>query len=113
MAKAEPHDTPRHLNEYVSLDVELGFIKDHTTVMAVLTRVVQGMVGALQEHAAEALTVLGLTLPEVPSVIPTIHFAEAQELIARETGEPVVGEPDLAPAHERFLGDWARRASLA
>src|SRR5207302_3675503 len=35
--RAEPHDTPRHLNEYVSLDVELGFIQDHTTVMAVLT----------------------------------------------------------------------------
>ena len=25
--RAEPHDTPRHLNEYVSLDVELGFIE--------------------------------------------------------------------------------------
>ena len=28
--RAEPHDTPRHLNEYVSLDVEMGFIDDHT-----------------------------------------------------------------------------------
>ena len=28
--RAEPHDTARHLNEYVSLDVELGFIEDHT-----------------------------------------------------------------------------------
>ena len=25
--RAEPHDTPRHLNEYVSLDAELGFIE--------------------------------------------------------------------------------------
>lgn len=45
--RAEPHDTPRHLNEYVSLDIELGFIRDHTTVMQVLTRVVRGMVAAL------------------------------------------------------------------
>ncbi len=36
--RAEPHDTPRHLNEYVSLDAEMGFIEDHTTVMHVLTR---------------------------------------------------------------------------
>src|SRR5213080_5523661 len=41
--RAEPHDTPRHLNEYVSLDVELGFIRDHTTVMDIATRVVGGM----------------------------------------------------------------------
>ncbi|HEX5417552.1 MAG TPA: amino acid--tRNA ligase-related protein, partial [Chloroflexota bacterium] len=33
--RAEPHDTQRHLNEYVSLDIEMGFIENHTTVMAV------------------------------------------------------------------------------
>ena len=34
--RAEPHDTSRHINEYVSLVVELGFIEDHFTVMALL-----------------------------------------------------------------------------
>jgi nondiscriminating aspartyl-tRNA synthetase len=106
--RAEPHDTPRHLNEYVSLDVELGFIRDHTTVMDVVTRVVGGMVAALHADAADAVALLGVTLPEVPAHIPAIHFAEAQELIFKETGEDVRGEPDLAPAHERWLGDWAR-----
>jgi nondiscriminating aspartyl-tRNA synthetase len=33
--RAEPHDTARHLSEYVSLDAELGFIADHRDVMAV------------------------------------------------------------------------------
>lgn len=41
--RTEPHDTPRHLNEYVSLDAEMGFIEDHTFVMAVLGGVVHGM----------------------------------------------------------------------
>ena len=27
--RAEPHDTVRHINEYVSLDVEMGFIRNH------------------------------------------------------------------------------------
>jgi nondiscriminating aspartyl-tRNA synthetase len=107
--RAEPHDTPRHLNEYVSLDVELGFIRDHTTVMAVLTETLRGMVAALHDEAAEALSLVGATPPEVPVAIPRIHFSEAQELIARETGEDPRGEPDLAPVHERWLGDWARR----
>ena len=42
--RAEPHDTTRHLNEYVSLDMEMGFIEDHFTVMAVLRDVIAGMV---------------------------------------------------------------------
>src|SRR5919202_1294447 len=52
--RAEPHDTPRHLNEYVSLDFEMGFIQDHTTVMALLTEVLGGMVEAVRGEAAEA-----------------------------------------------------------
>ncbi|MEA2598143.1 MAG: nondiscriminating aspartyl-tRNA synthetase [Thermomicrobiales bacterium] len=107
--RAEPHDTPRHLNEYVSLDVELGFIRDHTTVMAVLTETLRGMVATLHEEAGDSLALVGATPPDVPAEIPRIDFAEAQALIARETGEDPRGEPDLAPAHERWLGDWARR----
>ncbi len=30
--RAEPHDTIRHINEYVSLDVEMGFVRDHRDV---------------------------------------------------------------------------------
>jgi nondiscriminating aspartyl-tRNA synthetase len=107
--RAEPHDTPRHLNEYVSLDAEMGFIRDHTTVMGVVREVVAGMLGAIRAEASDAVALLGTCLPEVPPTIPRIHFAEAQELIARATGEDVRGEPDLAPAHERWLGAWAER----
>ena len=41
--------------------------------------------------------------------IPQIHFTDAQELIWRNTGEDCRSEPDLAPQHERWLGEWARR----
>jgi len=113
--RAEPHDTPRHINEFVSLDVELGFIRDHTTVMEVLNRVLEGMIGAIQEQAADALALLGakrgapLELPPVPQRIPVLHFADALDLFSRATGEDAHGEPDLAPAHERWLGEWARK----
>ncbi len=107
--RAEPHDTPRHLNEYVSLDVEFGFIQDHTTVMALLTEVLRGMLAALHEQASDALAQLKLVLPVVPPVIPALHFAAAQELISAATGEDLRDEPDLAPAHERWLGEWAKR----
>ncbi|MGH2562697.1 MAG: aspartate--tRNA(Asn) ligase [Thermomicrobiales bacterium] len=108
--RAEPHDTPRHLNEYVSLDIEMGFIEDHTTVMGVLTAVIRGMLAAVREEAADALDLLKLTLPDVPAEIPRLHFADALDMISEATGEDVRGEPDLAPAHERWLGEWARTA---
>lgn len=107
--RAEPHDTPRHLNEYVSLDVEFGFITDHTTVMAMLTSVLRGIMTAIEQRAAGEVALLGLALPEVPATIPALHFTDALDLIYRETGEDARHEPDLAPAHERWLGEWAQR----
>ena len=106
--RAEPHDTARHLSEYVSLDAELGFIEDHRTVMRVARDAVAGMVEAVQARE-RAVNLLGITLPDVPAEIPSVHFADAQRMIEATTGESLAGEPDLAPAHERWLGEWARR----
>lgn len=107
--RAEPHETARHLNEYVSLDIEMGFIENHFTVMDMLTQVMRGMVGTVEERAGDEVKRLGVQLPRVPQTIPHIHFSDALELIFRETGEDARSEPDLAPAHERWLGEWAKR----
>jgi nondiscriminating aspartyl-tRNA synthetase len=102
--RAEPHDTSRHLAQYTSLDAELGFIDDHRDVMAVLTGVLAGMLRSVRERAGAALDLLGVAVPAVPARIPSVRFAEA----LRIAGAPA-GEPDLAPAHERALGEWAVR----
>jgi nondiscriminating aspartyl-tRNA synthetase len=82
--RAEPHETARHLAEYVSLDAELGFIRDHHDVMAVVRAAVAGMCAAVREAGFDA--------PDVPVEIPWLHFAD--------TGVDAV---DLAPADERRL----------
>src|SRR5215467_11863355 len=105
--RAEPHDTPRHLNEFVSLDAEMGFISDHRTVMAILRDAIAGMVEAVTADAA--LELLDAPPPEVPEIIPSLQFTEALSLVSAATGEDLGGELDLAPAHESWLGDWARR----
>jgi nondiscriminating aspartyl-tRNA synthetase len=92
--RAEPHDTARHLAQYTSLDAELGFITDHRDVMAVLTSTLAGMAAAVEPWAR-------LT---VPAEIPAVHFTEALTIAGAPTDEP-----DLAPAHERALGEWAGR----
>jgi nondiscriminating aspartyl-tRNA synthetase len=101
--RAEPHDTVRHLAEYVSLDVELGFIEDHREVIACLRDVVAGMLDGIRQHAAPAVERLELRLPDVPDQLPVLHFREALEI----AGAPA-DEPDLNPAHERALGEWAK-----
>lgn len=95
--RAEPHDTSRHLAQYTSLDAELGFIEDHRDVMAVLTRVLAGMLASVSERT-------DITVPSVPAEIPAISFEAALKLVGAPSDEP-----DLAPAHERALGEWALR----
>ncbi|WP_328851970.1 aspartate--tRNA(Asn) ligase [Micromonospora globbae] len=102
--RAEPHDTARHLAQYTSLDVELGFLADHRDVMRVLRDVLAGMLAAVADRAAGAVATLGITLPAVPARIPAVDFTEALAIAGAPTDEP-----DLAPAHERALGEWARR----
>jgi nondiscriminating aspartyl-tRNA synthetase len=66
--RAEPHETSRHLAEYVSLDAELGFVRDHFDVMRVLREAVAGM--------CESVRAAGFEAPEVPVEIPWVHFAD-------------------------------------
>ncbi|HLI89925.1 MAG TPA: aspartate--tRNA(Asn) ligase [Ktedonobacteraceae bacterium] len=107
--RAEPHDTTRHINEYVSLDAEFGFIENHFTVMALLRDVVAGIISSLSEYYSAELELLHVQMPAVPEEIPYVHFADAQELIYKLHGVDVRGEPDLSPQDERWLGEWAQR----
>ncbi|GAA2255055.1 hypothetical protein GCM10010430_43510 [Kitasatospora cystarginea] len=100
--RAEPHDTARHLAQYTSLDAELGFIADHREVMAVVREAVAGMVESVAARAAQAVELLAVKLPVVPAEIPQVHFSEAMRMLGTD-------EPDLAPAHERWLSEWALR----
>ena len=106
--RAEPHSTPRHLNEYVSMDIEMGFINDHRDVMRTLTEVIREMVEAVSRESA-AVSLTRTELPTVPATIPSLHFTEAKKLYTEATGEDVSAEPDLNPSEEMWLGDWAKR----
>lgn len=107
--RAEKHSTTRHLNEYTSLDAEMGFIKDHTDVMAVLTHVMKTVRDRLETHCKDALTYFGVESLHIPETIPSMKLREAQVLIHKETGEDCREEKDLAPEHERWLSEYAKK----
>jgi len=107
--RAEKHSTSRHLNEYTSIDVEMGFIKDHTDIMAMETELLRAISEHLERTCKEEFTLLGAHVPVVPAVIPRMKLREAQELIFKETGKDTRTEPDLEPEDERWLCEWSKR----
>jgi nondiscriminating aspartyl-tRNA synthetase len=106
--RAEPHATARHLSEYVSMDLELGFIENHFTVMGVLRNLLDHIFTALQSQYSAELALVGANLPTVPATIPHLHFSEAKELVYQLYGVDERNEPDLSPQEERWLGAWAQ-----
>ncbi len=106
--RGEQHNTSRHLTEYLSLDVELGFIDSEEDVMDLETEVLRGMLARVAERCPAELALLDVTLPEVPQHIPRLPLLEARALVEREFGHASGGK-DLDPEAERLLGEWARR----
>jgi nondiscriminating aspartyl-tRNA synthetase len=76
--------------------------------MALAQAVLREIMARVADECAVELALFGATAPVVGE-IPIVSFAEAQEIILREYSEDARGEPDLAPQHERWLGDWAAR----
>lgn len=106
--RAEKHSTSRHLNEYTSMDFEMGYITDHIDVTNMLEGVVRHMITTVAEKAKQEMETLGSTLPVLPEKpFPIMKLLEAQEIIKQEFGDDCVGEPDLTPEHERQLCEYA------
>lgn len=106
--RAEKHSTTRHLLEYTSLDLEMGFIKDHHDVMKVLRDYMSNLNEYLKKTCAKEFTLLEASFADVPDEIPFMKLREAQELIKKETGEDCTNEKDLTPEHERWLSEYAK-----
>src|SRR3989344_4346098 len=95
--RAEKHSTTRHLNEYTSMDMEMGFIKDHSDLMDLELRFMHALIKQLEMNCKEEFALLGATLPTAPAEFPMMKLREALELIYKETGRDNRIEPDLEP----------------
>ena len=62
--RAEKHNSTRHLNEYIGLDFEMGFINDMHDVMAMETAMLKYVVEYLPKHYSDELELLGATFVE-------------------------------------------------
>ena len=102
--RAERHATSRHLNEYIGLDFEMGYINDMYDVMNMETAMLRYMMQYLKENYQHEITILGADIPEIGE-IPSIKFEEAIALIK---GSKAKNKFDLEPEDEVFLCNYAK-----
>ena len=103
--RAEKHNTTRHLNEYTSLDFEMGYIDGFEDVMAMETGMLQYVMGLLARDYQKELAMLGVVLPDV-SRIPAVRFDEAKRLAAEKYGRRIRNPYDLEPEEELLIGRY-------
>ncbi|MBI4086641.1 aspartate--tRNA(Asn) ligase [Candidatus Kaiserbacteria bacterium] len=102
--RAEKSATTRHISELTQMDFEMAFIKDERDVLAVLETVVRDISTEMKEGYAHHFTTCGAELPLLPSKpFPILTLREVQKIIG------VPEEPDLEPAHERAICEWAKK----
>jgi len=101
--RAEPHQTSRHINEYTSLDFEMGFITGYEEVMALEVAILRSCLEAVRNNCSYELKMLGADLPVVPDSIPSITLKEAHRITSELSGKDCTGEPDLDPEEEKIL----------
>ena len=103
--RAEKHNTRRHLNEYTSLDFEMGYIDGFEDIMAMETGFLQYMVDLLKKDYEKELKILDVTLPNVDK-IPTVRFDEAKRKVAEKYGRKIRNPYDLEPEEEALIGQY-------
>ena len=127
--RAEKFSTNRHINEFLGLDLEMGFIDSFEDLMELQARMFQFMFKVLNEQyaadlalfspvkgkkgqgAESAKTLIGEDgkLPELTR-FPKIRFMEAKKLFAEahpgEVGIKALNEPDFSPEEEKWIGEY-------
>lgn len=107
--RAEKHDTPRHLNEYVSMDVEMGFIETEKDLIDLERSLLAHIFGRVASECTEELALWNATVPETALIkkAPLVAHDQALEIASKEAAGKRFYE--INPEAERLLCLWAAR----
>lgn len=103
--RAEKHNTRRHLNEYTSLDFEMGYIHSFLDICAMETGFLQYTMNLLEKEYSKELKLLNITLPDVGK-IPYVRFDEAKRLVSEKYNRKIRNPFDLEPEEEELIGKY-------
>ncbi len=103
--RAEKHNTKRHLNEYTSLDFEMGYIRSFEDIMDMETGFLQYTFALLEKEYAHELKILNVVLPKADQ-IPQVPFTEAKQLVSERYNRKIRNPYDLEPEEEALIGQY-------
>ncbi len=103
--RAEKHNTKRHLNEYTSLDFEMGYIDSFRDIMEMETGFLQYTMQLLEKDYGKELQILDVMLPKIDQ-IPQVRFDRAKELVAEKYHRKIRNPYDLEPEEEALIGQY-------
>ncbi len=108
--RAEKHDTPRHINEFTSLDVEIAFIESEQDLMDLETRILAAIFRGIRDTNQRELDSWKASVPDpdLCARIPRVSHDEAREIVTKETGHKVY---EITPEGERTLCEWAMKTA--
>ena len=106
--RAEHHDTSRHLNEYISMDFEMGFINGFEDIMNTEVGALKYIMNLLKTEYASELELLHADVPEINEV-PVMKFMDAKELLMTKFKYKPSDMKDFDPQEEELLGKYAKK----
>jgi aspartyl-tRNA synthetase len=101
--RAEEHDTLRHLNEAISIDMEASFVDD-IDVMKVLNDLVREVIIDINDNCKEELKTLDVKLDIPEGHFEVVNYDDAVDMI-KSKDVPMEWGEDLSRAAEKALGD--------
>jgi nondiscriminating aspartyl-tRNA synthetase len=116
--RAEKHDTPRHLNEYVSLDLEMGFIESEKDLIELEKGLLAYIFDEVARQNGPDLAAWNAQAPDADAVAkaPTVGYEEALAIANDEAASGANGKAagsarifDINPEAERLLCEWSLR----
>jgi nondiscriminating aspartyl-tRNA synthetase len=110
--RAEKHDTSRHLNEYISLDVEMAFIESELDLIELERTLLIHIFEEVARKNAGDLALWNAAVPDAAAVsrAPVIGYEDAVKLASDLSAAAGGGRIfDIIPEAERFLCEWSMK----
>jgi len=105
--RAEPHFTSRHVNEYIGLDAELGFIKNFEDIMKQLEKTMTFMMKYIARNCGSEIKKYNAKVPKI-KIIPRMKLTEALQILDKEYGKKMEGI-DINPEGERLICEYVKK----
>lgn len=103
--RAEKHNTTRHLNEYTSLDFEMGYIDGFEEIMEMETAMLTFTMKLLEKEYYKELSILEVILPDIKK-IPVVRFDDAKQMVSEKYQRNIKNPYDLEPEEEVLIGKY-------